>query len=213
MPRILPITPLVGLLLGLCLASGAAPTAAAPAGSAREARAGKQYAQAHCGQCHALGAKDRSPQAKAPPFRRLHEFYDVDGLAESLAEGIDVGNPVMPEHVLAPREIDNLIAFLKSFPSSDSSLVAAGHSLAQRHCAGCHAVDGGKSPLSDAPPFSRLPQRFPLGRFTEAYGDGMFEGHPRMPRIELGPDELSELAAYLNTLGQDRPTAERKGRP
>ncbi len=79
--------------------------------------------------------------------------------------------------------------------------VAAGHRLAQRHCGECHAIDGtGKSALADAPPFRDLPGRFPLDQFTRAYADGMFEHHPRMPRMELGPDELTELQAYLSSL-------------
>jgi mono/diheme cytochrome c family protein len=77
--------------------------------------------------------------------------------------------------------------------------VAAGRRLAERHCAACHAVEGpGPSPLADAPAFRDLPARFPVRRFTRAYRGGLFEGHPRMPPVELGPDELKELAAFLS---------------
>ena len=78
---------------------------------------------------------------------------------------------------------------------------AAGHRLADRHCGACHAVDGpGPSPLADAPAFRDLPSRFPVKRFTRAYRNGLFEGHPRMPPVELGPDELKELSAYLGQM-------------
>jgi cytochrome c len=76
--------------------------------------------------------------------------------------------------------------------------VTAGRRLAERHCGACHAVTGpGPSPLADAPAFQNLPVRFPVKRFTRAYRDGLFEGHPRMPPVELGPDELTELSAFL----------------
>jgi mono/diheme cytochrome c family protein len=47
----------------------------------------------------------------------LPEKYDVDGLAEALAEGIIVGNTgvrQMPMFILSVDEIDDLIAYLKS---------------------------------------------------------------------------------------------------
>jgi uncharacterized protein (DUF433 family) len=51
--------------------------------------------------------------AKAPPFRTLHRRYPVETLAEGLAEGIRVAHP-MPEFRLEPKQIDDLIAYLKS---------------------------------------------------------------------------------------------------
>jgi mono/diheme cytochrome c family protein len=47
----------------------------------------------------------------------LPQKYDVEGLAEALAEGIVVGNTgarQMPMFVLSADEIDDLIAYLKS---------------------------------------------------------------------------------------------------
>jgi mono/diheme cytochrome c family protein len=47
----------------------------------------------------------------------LPNKYDVEGLAEALAEGIVVGNTgarQMPMFVLSTDEIDDLIAYLKS---------------------------------------------------------------------------------------------------
>jgi len=47
----------------------------------------------------------------------LPKTYDVEGLAEALAEGIVVGNTgvrQMPMFVLSADEIDDLIAYLKS---------------------------------------------------------------------------------------------------
>ena len=55
----------------------------------------------------------------APPFRTLHERYNVENLAEAFAEGVVVAHkgPVqMPEFMLSPEEVDDLIAYLKSKP-------------------------------------------------------------------------------------------------
>jgi cytochrome c len=78
---------------------------------------GRIFAQTHCSSCHAVGPKGESPYAPAPPFRTLHDKYDVEGLAEAFAEGILVGHKgekQMPEFVMTADEIDDLIAYLKS---------------------------------------------------------------------------------------------------
>jgi mono/diheme cytochrome c family protein len=78
---------------------------------------GHEFAKDNCATCHAVEKTGASPYAPAPPFRTLHEKYDVEGLAEALAEGIVVGHDgprPMPEFVLEPDEIDDLLAYLKS---------------------------------------------------------------------------------------------------
>lgn len=83
-----------------------------------DAAAGRAFAQKNCSTCHAVGATGTSPYAPAPPLRTLHKKYDVEGLAEAFAEGILVGHKgprQMPEFVLTPEEIDDLLAYLKSF--------------------------------------------------------------------------------------------------
>ena len=83
-----------------------------------DADAGRAFARKNCSTCHAVGAKGASPYAPAPPLRTLHKKYDVEGLAEAFAEGILVGHrgpKQMPEFVLTPQEIDDLLAYLKSF--------------------------------------------------------------------------------------------------
>ena len=99
------------ILLGL----GAASAAQAPL--SQEVERGRAFAQKNCATCHAIGPTGPSPYNRAPPFRTLHERYDVEGLAEALAEGIVVGHTgarQMPEFVLSPAEIDDLLAYLKS---------------------------------------------------------------------------------------------------
>lgn len=85
--------------------------------STLEIERGRVYAQRHCATCHAIGPSGSSPYAPAPPFRTLHERYDVEALAEALAEGMIVGHGgarQMPQFVLSPAEIDDLLAYLKS---------------------------------------------------------------------------------------------------
>ena len=85
--------------------------------STLEIERGRAYAQRHCATCHAIGRTGSSPYAPAPPFRTLHERYDVEALAEALAEGMIVGHGgarQMPQFVLSPAEIDDLLAYLKS---------------------------------------------------------------------------------------------------
>jgi hypothetical protein len=58
----------------------------------------------------------------------LHQRYDVGDLAEALAEGIIVvhngSGEQMPEYMLQPDEIDDLIAFLRSLQPQGSAHAA-----------------------------------------------------------------------------------------
>ncbi len=78
------------------------------------AQRGGNFARVNCAKCHAVGKIGDSPLAEAPPFRTLHERYNVEDLAESFAEGIRTGHQSMPEWRLDPAEINDLIAYLKS---------------------------------------------------------------------------------------------------
>jgi cytochrome c len=75
---------------------------------------GAAFAQANCSRCHAIGSAGKSPLPKAPPFRTLHERYPIEGLAESLAEGIRTGHPEMPAFELDENQISDLLSYLKS---------------------------------------------------------------------------------------------------
>jgi cytochrome c len=78
---------------------------------------GHAFVLEHCSLCHAVERTGVSSYAPAPPFRTLHERYDVEGLAEAFAEGVVVphaGPRQMPQFMLSPAEIDDLIAYLKS---------------------------------------------------------------------------------------------------
>ena len=97
----------------LAVASLAAPTLAV----ADEALAqrGRIIADTYCSECHATGTSGASPMAEAPPLRTFHQRWDVENLAEALAEGIMVGHEEMPEFRMTTSEIDAFLAYLDSF--------------------------------------------------------------------------------------------------
>lgn len=98
------------LALGACAAASAA--ARRPPQSDEEA--GRDYAQAYCSSCHAVGWRGRSANPQAPAFRDIANRYPPEQLAETLVEGIEVGHPKMPRFVMAPERADQLIAYLKT---------------------------------------------------------------------------------------------------
>ena len=76
---------------------------------------GRAFAQVNCSTCHAIDETGDSPYAPALPFRTLSEYYPIENLAEAFAEGIGVGHSgdvQMPEFVLSPNEIDDLLTYL-----------------------------------------------------------------------------------------------------
>jgi cytochrome c len=88
-------------------------TGSALAASPAEQR-GRAFAETHCARCHAIGRTGTSPFEPAPPFRTLHLRYPIETLGEALAEGIMTGHPAMPQFELTPRQIHDLLSYLKS---------------------------------------------------------------------------------------------------
>jgi len=89
--------------------------------------AGRSIVVRDCAACHAVDREGASPLAKAPAFRNLHLKYQVEDLAESLAEGIMAGHPAMPSKPYEPVEVDAMIAYLRSLqpaaePSAESEV-------------------------------------------------------------------------------------------
>jgi cytochrome c len=75
---------------------------------------GESLLAKNCARCHAIGRTGASPHSAAPPFRLLSRKYEIEGLAEALAEGIFVGHPDMPEFVFESDEVGAILAYLKS---------------------------------------------------------------------------------------------------
>ena len=79
--------------------------------------------------------------------------------------------------------------------------VAAGHVIAETHCARCHAIGRRwASPLPIAPPFRDLHKRYPVESLQEALAEGVVTGHPDMPEFRFTPNEIDILIAFLKSL-------------
>lgn len=109
------------ILAGLALAGLAACTTLdSPddaVGGPGDAERGRAMAEIHCSGCHAIGYGAKSPYDGAPTFPAIVARGHVDDYAEAFAEGIMVpheGRVVMPEFVLNPQEIEDLLAYMKS---------------------------------------------------------------------------------------------------
>jgi mono/diheme cytochrome c family protein len=98
------------------VAAGACAGQQPPAATAKDPSLvrGEQIIQRYCASCHALTPDGRSPHAPAPSLARISENYPVTALEESLAEGMVVGHPDMPEFKLGPDDIRAVIAYLSS---------------------------------------------------------------------------------------------------
>ena len=75
---------------------------------------GHSLLDVYCSACHAIGPAGDSPHPEAPPFRTLHERYDVGDLEEALVEGLVSGHPDMPEFEFEPEQATAIVAYLRS---------------------------------------------------------------------------------------------------
>jgi cytochrome c len=101
------------LILAACETTRSDDAVGAPGDAAR----GRAMAETHCASCHAIGYGTKSPYDGAPSFPDIVARGNVDDYAEAFAEGIIVphnGRVVMPEFVLNPQEIEDLLAYMKS---------------------------------------------------------------------------------------------------
>lgn len=74
--------------------------------------------------------------------------------------------------------------------------------LAETRCAACHATGPtGASPMTGAPPFRGLAQRYPVANLQEALAEGLVTAHPAMPEITLEEKDIADLIAYLDSVG------------
>lgn len=74
---------------------------------------GRTLVEQYCADCHAIGLAGDSPHQAAPPFRTLHERYDVEWLTEALVEGLVTGHPDMPEFEFDPIQAAAIVAYLQ----------------------------------------------------------------------------------------------------
>jgi len=82
-----------------------------------------------------------------------------------------------------------------------ASQIALGRAVAERKCAGCHALAlSGSSPNRAAPPFRDLYKRYPVDGVREAFLKGYRVAHPPMPKFKLPQGKIDPLLAYLKSL-------------
>jgi len=73
---------------------------------------GKRLVEENCARCHAVSLTDGSRHPDAPAFRTLSEFYPLEGLEESFAEGIVTGHPDMPIFHMSELQLSDVIVYL-----------------------------------------------------------------------------------------------------
>jgi mono/diheme cytochrome c family protein len=74
--------------------------------------AGAAYAQQVCAKCHAIDRTGISPEPKAPPFK---DVANTPGMTETaLTVWLRTSHPTMPNIIVEPADIDNVIAYILS---------------------------------------------------------------------------------------------------
>jgi len=85
-----------------------------------------------------------------------------------------------------------------------ASAATSGENLAQRLCAGCHAVGAeDASRHASAPPFRTLSGSYPAEHLAEALAEGIIVGHPDMPVFEMNPGQIDGFLLYLEELQEE----------
>ena len=86
-------------------------------------------------------------------------------------------------------------------PALADGNVARGKRLAATYCARCHSIDRvTASPLSIAPPFRTLHNKYPVEDLEEPLAEGLATGHPTMPEFSFEPDQVADFIAFLKSL-------------
>ena len=94
-----------------------------------------------------------------------------------------------------------LVCFSNASSAQMSQRAEAGHEIAERFCARCHAIGKeGNSPHESAPPFRLIVAKGNVENLEEALGEGIVVGHPDMPQFQFRPGEAGALVAYLKSL-------------
>jgi len=82
-----------------------------------------------------------------------------------------------------------------------STPAARGEAVARRVCAACHAMGaGGESPSPRAAPFGSVEMQHTAG-LPDRVADLTRKGHYGMPPVSLSAQEVSDVVAYIESLG------------
>jgi cytochrome c len=98
------------LLLGPVIVIATA-TAAAAADDLSRSQAGHVYAETYCSKCHGIGAGP-SPLLQAPRFKDVAEQPGVTAM--SLQAFLQSSHPTMPNIIIEPEDMQNVIAYILS---------------------------------------------------------------------------------------------------
>jgi cytochrome c len=95
-----------------------------------------------------------------------------------------------------------VVDILATLPASAADLpIERGRAFAQANCASCHAIGpDGVSPLSAAPPFRALQQRYPVEDLEESLAEGIMTAHRAMPQFRLEVGQINDLIIYLKSI-------------
>ena len=87
-------------------------------------------------------------------------------------------------------------------PAPVEPAVERGAQLSQGRCASCHAIAlEARSPSHDAPQFRVLGRLYSRKDLARKLNDIAATGHFEMPPVSMREDEMSDIAAYIETLG------------
>lgn len=165
---------------------------------------GKRLSDINCTKCHNIEATGESPLTDAPPFREISKNYDRDEMIDAFLDGLAVRHPLMPDWDVTEQQAEALTAFVMSLGTGDKQAdtrAARGFDLLRSNCARCHAIDADStSPNDKAPPFRDVVKRYEPAALEEALAEGIITGHNNMPEFEFGPDDVTAIIAYLDTL-------------
>ena len=100
-----------GLMLGCATVAIAADEVADP-------QAGFEYAYTYCATCHGI-SEEKSPLPEAPRFRHV---ADTSGMtATALQVWMETSHPTMPNIIVAPKDMRNVIAYILSLKGREAS--------------------------------------------------------------------------------------------
>jgi len=105
---------LVALGVGLAFAA----TAAMAGEEAGDSQAGFDYADTYCATCHGI-SEEQSPLPQAPRFRNVADQPGITAMA--LQVWMQTSHPTMPNIIVAPQDMRNVIAYILSLKGREGS--------------------------------------------------------------------------------------------
>lgn len=83
-----------------------------------DAEKGQAYARANCSECHEVEPIESfSPNPDAPSFQEVAQSPGMN--ARALGVWLQSSHPTMPNLMIAPADMDNVIAYILSLKASD----------------------------------------------------------------------------------------------